>query len=126
MLRGAWRDDTMLADATVGDEKKKGGQVKVYAITNQKGGVGKTTTAQNAAAALRMKGKKVLLIDPDGQCNLSAQSRADMTLPNSFQVMTGQVGLDEAIQETESGVEIVAASPEMAMIEMRRPRNGRE
>lgn len=100
--------------------------MKVYAITNQKGGVGKTTTAQNAAAALRLKGKKVLLIDTDGQCNLSVQSRANMALPGAFQIMTGQCALDDAIQETESGVSIIASSPEMAMIEMKMTRNGRE
>lgn len=75
---------------------------KLIAITNQKGGVGKTTTAINLSAALAKRGARVLLIDLDPQGNatsgLGVTRRPDM--PSSYDVLLGTASVAEAVQRT--------------------------
>ena len=91
--------------------------MKTIAIMNYKGGVGKTVTTINFAAELAAAGKRVIVMDADGQCNLSDIFRAD-TLHGgtTYEVLTGEVCgcWDEIIQETPvEDVVIVPASAEL-------------
>src|ERR671911_2993159 len=69
----------------------------VYAIANQKGGVGKTTTAVNTAACVAAAGRQTLLVDLDQQCNATVALGQDRDLePNSYGCLTGEVSVAEA------------------------------
>lgn len=77
--------------------------MKIITVTNQKGGVGKTTTASSLFAGLSMMGKKTLAIDLDPQCNLSYCYKADTSKPSIKNVFKGEIKLSEAIQQTSTG-----------------------
>lgn len=76
---------------------------KIIAIVNQKGGVGKTTTATNLAASLADSGASVLLLDLDPQGNATSGLGLpkENLHPTTYEVLTGQATLDQAIQPTE-------------------------
>lgn len=67
---------------------------------NQKGGVGKTTSAVNLGSALAQRGKKVLLIDLDSQGNLTSATSIDGRKKGIYEVIAGQCRVQDAIQQT--------------------------
>lgn len=75
-------------------EKENEDMSRVIAVANQKGGIGKTTTAVNIAYDLAEMGRRVLLIDTDGQCNSTDTCRAQVegvaTLYDCFSSMRRQ------------------------------------
>ncbi len=71
---------------------------KIVVFANQKGGVGKTTTAVNLGAYLAEAGKRILLVDFDPQGNTTSSLGAKKNLPGIYEVMTGKVECLSAIQ----------------------------
>jgi chromosome partitioning protein len=96
----------------------------IYAIANQKGGVGKTTTAVNAAAGVADAGHRTLLVDLDPQCNATAALGVPKNLTsNVYGVLSGETELADAIRSTPvDGLELVPSHPDLAGAAVELPR----
>ena len=99
---------------------------KVSSISNQKGGVGKTTTTGALAAGLKIKGYKVLCVDLDPQSNLSFSSGAETDdCPTIYEVLKGEAKTSFTIQKMPS-FDIISSNILLSGIELEFTQTGRE
>src|SRR5919202_331393 len=96
----------------------------IYAIANQKGGVGKTTTAVNLAACIADAGHQTLLVDLDPQCNATVGlDQPKDSEPNVYDCLAGDLTLDEAARPTViERLSLVASTPDLAGANVELPR----
>jgi chromosome partitioning protein len=96
----------------------------VHALANQKGGVGKTTTAVNLAACVAAEGRQTLLVDLDPQCNATVALGAGRDLhPSSYDCLVGEVSVAEAARPAgPDNLWLVPASRDLAGAAVELPR----
>jgi len=102
--------------------RKSGNRPRILALANQKGGVGKTTTAINLGTALAAVGEQVLIIDLDPQGNASTglgiPNTPEARTPSMLEVMTGTTTIAQAQRKTEiNGMWIVPGHVDLMMVE---------
>lgn len=97
----------------------------IIAVINQKGGVGKSTTAQAITAGLHHKGLKTLLIDSDPQGNLTYSVGAKLQTVTLSEVLDRQTDIESAINEIAIG-DFIAASSSLATADLSITQTGKE
>lgn len=98
---------------------------EVIAVINQKGGVGKSTTAQAIGQGLILKGYKVLFVDLDAQGNLSYSLNAQQGALNVLDIINHRAKAKDAIQTTPEG-DIIPTSPQLSGADLILNETGKE
>jgi chromosome partitioning protein len=87
----------------------------IYVFVNQKGGVGKTTSAINIGAYLAAEGKTALLVDFDAQANLSSGVGIKPPKPGVYELISGEASIEQAIRKTAvAGLDAIPASIDLS------------
>ncbi|MEA2167971.1 MAG: chromosome partitioning protein [Solirubrobacteraceae bacterium] len=95
----------------------------VYAIANQKGGVGKTTTAVNVAACIAEAGYRTLLVDVDPQGNATTGLGLERVAPGLYDALSGDIEAREAVRSSAvANLDLLVSTPDLAGATMELPR----
>ncbi len=101
--------------------------MRIIAVANQKGGVGKTTTSQALTAGLAAKGYRVLGVDLDPQGNFSSACGAvNYNVPTIYELMKREATVEETIQHMGNGYDVIPANIMLAGAEQELSQTGKE
>ena len=98
----------------------------IITITNQKGGIGKSTTAHNIAAGFALKGKKTLLIDLDPQGNLSMSCGISEPAMTVYSILTGKATAKQVIRPVKKNLDIIPAALNLSTADLELTDVGKE
>jgi cellulose biosynthesis protein BcsQ len=97
--------------------------MRTITVTNQKGGIGKTTTAHNLAVALARQGHRVLGVDADPQANFTRRTGILVGVgePSLLEVFTEKLPVSDVIRHTSQGFDLVPCTPRLLTIDTNAP-----